>query len=1393
MKISSKLLKILTISAAGVVVVSTAAGVMLGSYSSYLEYYNKKMDYISEQKYLNSLPLELLSIDAELKDNVYYYDNGRANPVVDDFQVTAHFTEKGKNFDSILMSSDYSITVPSDFATNGGKIGVSYTFTPEDSGSSETESDTSEEGPKEVTKTTEVDVSLTAVKISYLTLVENPYRVYYSDEMPFDKEGMSVKVTYNDGSYKIVDTSLLNVETNGNLTVDTVAAKVSYKEGDTTIYLDVPVSVDSASEYSDGTIISISAEGDVVINEGETIETASNNIKVRAKYANGNRLILSSDEYTITSNIAEASFQKNCILTIALKDSSVSTKFAATTGNLKNASNTHTGGTVTEEEGYINGSKEKVTSTVVTGATSYEYSVDLTYVAKASFVVRLANLADEDISLGENIVLNVNDIDIPLSNSVKLTGTKGLYDLTDISLPALVFKSGTNNIKVTINDDVKDKIAVNSFNMFTKYDGIIYSSMDEYMGAVAKSGSTFDATLDRIVDWNSTNGKYNHGLCTDGTYIYGTFTNYESLRGMWIKKFDKDGNLLATSAKTDSLFKEACAGISYYDGKLFLFKDGGGYAHINVADFVDGASFTVDSDTSLLPFEGFESKTIRDVYFSPSYQKFAVLEGSTITTFDKNFKKIKSFNPSITGNYGNIMRMSGSSEYILVNYSANSIYTPAVAVYDYDGNRAGQFIVPNDEENIGVEEYSLNLSGTNTQGLTYLDGVFYYSMICFGQSSITDSNTIFSAKVKEVSDRIESKFTFGEYISACADQYEISTSASPVAGTIGAVGDDVTGYHMGMATDGKYIYASKNTGGNGNSVLYKIDPETWQVVEKSATFSTQLPEGYTQSDDNSQIMVKDGKIYVVVYPDEDKCKVLSLETNKLNGGTPTLDSLPFEGKTSSRVRSFYYSDVTSQYAVIDDDRKLYFFDDNGDLAKEAITLKYGASKYPRSITGDDKYVYISYCANYQATLPIEVYTLNGEYIGTPEIPGISLGKKTNGKDDYGYNIQSMVCYKDNFYAGVCSWESGLSGLHIWKTSMDNTTFDNLPLKSIDVTLKTTRAITGQKTKDLVKKVVATLQDGKELKVNVDDCTFSSETITEGMTSFTICYKRVNVTKEKTFDIDVVRAGDSIGDYYVVNGSDNLNSQSFTTYDNDTLANASSYGMGGVYHDGYIYYSKCNGETKNAATVYKVDAITNEVKKSISVSHTNFNGDGERLFVKDSNLYLVVNQNVNEIYKIAISDFENDGASFIQVTDGSDVITKIKSGAIDIKYNDVTNQYAVLKSGALIITDGSGNQTSTTKISSIKLTSGKSTSPKNIFADDYYVYVAFGGNNQEQIPVNIYAWDGTLVGTIYFGIELTLSNKDYNIQSVFYNGTDLYGVVCSWGGNKNGLVKLNLSL
>ncbi len=995
------IVKLIAVIAAVVALMVTAVVEMTTSYAEYKVYYDALMAQKEYDKYLESLPFTFEGISVEVNDNVTYYATGKAMPKKDDFVVTAHFSEKGKQTNTILSSNEFELYIPSDFSTNGGKVTVKYVYQPE-------KAEDATEDPRPIIKTSEVELTLSPVVLTDIKLVSNPYRVYYSDEMSFDADGIELLATFNCGETAKLNASDIKVVNDGNLTAGTESVKVSYTSADVTLEVDVPVTVMSADEYDKGDIIGIRAEGDVFVKNGQVISDLEPTI--RATYDNGNRLLISSDEYTVSSNVETANFFNNCILSVALKENPII--------------NCRTSATViveAEAEDATAFGGEKVTVGSATAMESFVSGNTLTFlinsneVAKGKAFLKIANNSSNAVNLGELVTLTVNGKVCLISGTAVIPA--GNYYFVDCDLPDIIFNKGDNVIRLSFNDMTGANIVIDKLVIETEYDGVVFSNMDEYLINNMEQNINPDFIVDKIIDFHTVpNGTYIHGMCTDGTYVYATRTVYSSkLRALLVTKHRADNfELVATSPRTAAGAKEANAGITYYDGKIIVY-------------FEDGTEWAIDSslegqwtEYTDFTFEGLDGVGLRDVYYNNETQHFAVLAGSNISIFSKDMKFVKSF-ATAKESGGNIMRMSGSSDYLYVVFSKDGAYQPIVHMYSWSGEFIGRVVIPNGADVVGSD---VNLAKSNVQGMVAMNDDLYFAFLRFAQGNgIPDGVAIIKASYPQIEGPLTYKLTVGEYIDACISNGEASNvTARPSFGSNGRI--DVEGnYAMGGVSDGEYIYLSVNTLNNHYTIISKYNPVTNEVVAESVSVTAA-----TEAGDNSKIFIKDGVLYCIVRDGS----MYSIELRTFNGDKCDLikSSLSF-AKYGTAVAATW-NDYAGRFAVVTNDKKLHILNEDLSAINADIALKNGSAS-PSSITSDDKYIYVSYKAS--ANVPVDVYTWDGEKVGSFTITGFGMG------EDVSYNVQSIFFHNGQMHATVCSWTKGYQAYFDWIVDIDQSVLD----------------------------------------------------------------------------------------------------------------------------------------------------------------------------------------------------------------------------------------------------------------------------------------------------------------------------------------------------------------
>ncbi len=1011
---TKKILSIVSIALAVIVVGVTWASVMLSSKSTYDEYYKQAIAEKEQKKYLNSLPLELKGISAELAEGKEYFTDGLASPKNEDLVVTAHFTEKGKDFDKYLRSDAYDMTVAEDFAEKGGKIGVSYTFIPEKK--NETDPD-----PEPTVKTAEVEVKLTKVALKELRLEKTPYRIYYSDAMKFDTDGMSCIAVYNNGREAVVPADKLAVESNGNLKAGAETATVSYTLEDVKKTLEVPVTVVKAADYTDGEVLSIVADGESVsVKEGAMLSSVT--LPVRATYDNGNRLLLKDGDYTVTGNTEKATFANNCVLTCALKENaSVVCKTAAKVVYEKEAEETTvTGAEIAEENGV------KAVKNFADNA-KLSFKVNSSSLAKGKFTVRIKNLASEEVNLGDALSLTVNGASYYVSKTLKAAGGA---DYAYYTLPSTVLYTGDNAISLSVKAGAK--IAIDKFLYETRYEGSFYSSVGEYIA----NNETPNLSVTKAVEWNNVQKAYMHGICSDERYIYGACTGWSAgKRAILVKKYDPEtGSLIAFSAPTAAESSEDFAGIAYIDGKVITFMS-------------DGTKYCIDSSLTGsweeykgISFKDYENTPIYDAAYVAKNQTYVLrTSAGQATLFNKAGEKkgVVSFD-SEAGCF--LKRISVSGDYIYAVYSNNGKYQPIVRAYDYSGKLVRRFVVSYDLTGV-LGTVITNPANTNVQGMVVINDSIYFSVLKFSTANGGDQHAILKADYPEITDKLEVKLTYGEYVAATAAAGKTGTVKATCATTsLDVFAKTIPGYSMGIASDGKYFYLATNGGGNTTAVMYKVDPATYEVVARTTTFTT----GTEEAGDNARLFIKDGVLYCI--PSAQKPDVLyGVKLDEFVGTAvkPTEYKFPLDGV--STAKSVVYNESAGRYAFCEWQTEsngwgsaLNIYGADGKAIKTGIALGYTGMK-ASAVTADDKYVYVSYCVNNQAEVPVDVFDWDGNKVATMSFTGVSLGM--NGATPYNFNVQAITVINGDIYASVCTWDGGKSYYYIFKTNVDMSVFD----------------------------------------------------------------------------------------------------------------------------------------------------------------------------------------------------------------------------------------------------------------------------------------------------------------------------------------------------------------
>ena len=460
--------------------------------------------------------------------------------------------------------------------------------------------------------------------------------------------------------------------------------------------------------------------------------------------------------------------------------------------------------------------------------------------------------------------------------------------------------------------------------------------------------------------------------------------------------------IVATAPLSADASCETNAGITYYDGKIIIF-------------YNDGTEWAIDpsltgewTEYTGFAFEGTEGVAIRDVYYNNETQQFAVLTGTRITVYGKDMKPVSVFDAQTKTNGLYITRMTATSDYIYVGFTKDGVYNPTIQMYDWSGNYIGKIVINN----------SNSLTKTNIQGFAFVNGDLVIAQIRWD----TKGSGILKATYPKVDADLDLKLTVGEYVSASIDAgTSVGATASPYNGGGVSVGGI---YAMDGVYDGEYLYVSMCGTSNLTTTISKIDPATLNVIGETVTFVPAEVSG-----DNSRIFLKDGKLYCIIRDGS----MFEIETDSLNGVACNVTKSALSFAQYGTAFDAAWCEETGKFALITTDSKLHILNENLSASVKNITLKNG-SLAPTSVCADGKFIYVNYKnGNNKTVNSVDVYTWDGEKVGSFDISGFTLGTDVN------FNVQGIFFVDGELHATVCSWDTGYMKYHDWIVNINEET------------------------------------------------------------------------------------------------------------------------------------------------------------------------------------------------------------------------------------------------------------------------------------------------------------------------------------------------------------------
>ncbi len=1032
-----KIEKISILCAFGALIITLGA-IPLGSYLGYKNYVDRinNANTSSANKPSTEIPSDpvLIGIEARLKDGVGFYDNGKANPSKDDFNVVGIYSiGKDKNIEENLSDKQYEMTVPENFNINGGTI----TF-------------------KHGDFTFDFVAKLEKVKPVKLEFTSDPYIVTYQEGEQFNKDGVMGNIIYNDGSTKEFNSSWLGIENKNNLTTNDKNVRLSYTIDGVTVYGEIEIKVLSKTEFSNGELIKLTSTGDSYIEDGNSL--ASVETEVRAVYKSNNKLLISNEDLEIANSSNIAKFGKEEVLYVnsksnadaALKISPYISKTIdlATIGTLKNGkqySMSNKTFTLENNVTYLDGFKsDDVLTFNVNSSNSCKTRIILDvaneYIVKNSD----ATYTSKDLYLNNVIDLFVNSKEAKVNDSVIINGIGEFTDLDKgsnvyqkIIIDNIGLRKGNNNIQIRFKEqecknylNVSPSFKLKDLKLATKGFKESYQ-LGEYILACKNEQYIPNYTIETYdkISIKSQVGNYIQGSCVIGDYVYYLVASGGNQSGALVKYNIITGEKVKESAKitlNDGLNWDAenVGNLAYFNNLIYVTK-------------VDGTLITVNPDTFEIdmsptnPFKDVPNTEKILAMESNKYEReYAVVLESTITGmerqyiqfFNSKFEKIDGKNTDLEKVNGYKFQMTYSNDkFIYALYSTNGTHELKVIMYDWNGSKVQEISIKGGSDTLGVGE------SDNLQNMFEYNGDLYIGCLIWGSGYSKIYKIQFDTSMLNVTTQLN----FGEYLSKCQElgvEAKINYS-SPVFSNHQMYGASMP---QGMCTDGENIYIGYTSDGNISAYVEKYDLATNKTIatsEKIKCIAAGDSWGYQTA---GNVCYAEGKILVTTV-DQGlvtlNADTLKVEETKINFKAPSGNEI---------VTGISYNSIEKKYVVSYSTNKSFVFDASGNLVCELAKGTTDETLQYQSTTSNNDYIYQTFGKDGTYAVTINVFDWTGKFVTSLSMDTKDQENKL-GTNQYG-SVQCVFEHKEKTYLLVMQWNESKGGF-LYQLNFDYT---NIP-------------------------------------------------------------------------------------------------------------------------------------------------------------------------------------------------------------------------------------------------------------------------------------------------------------------------------------------------------------
>ncbi|GEM_PF-2023120 len=1091
-----KLIGAISLASIGVIV---AGSLPLSSYIQYQNYLagidvagNKSTDSANENDKGSNIVEQnvLVSITAKLKDGVRYFDNYRAEPKKDDFDVVATYQKGSVTEEETIYGDQFEMVVPENFRTEGGVITFSFKG-----------------------KSAQLAIELVKVALETIKVTKKPYIIYYKEGEKLQIDGIQFQAYNNDGSEAKVDANQI-VADEHELVAGQKEGFVALK-GNPEVKGSFPITVVSSEDYDQGKIVSVEVtDGDPILKEGQKIsEIDFSDTELTAVYSCGNRRPVNPSDLDVSGGDKAVAFGdkvfayvkdkkggKNSKLEVQIVkelplDSNISLigfekKSNQTTYMRKND------GSIAESE-----NSDILSATDVAGEKKVVVKFDSAYFIKADMTIDVAfsnpqatssgylsssKVANKEFSLKVNGIFKTIKKDVVTKEVSDPDKNKASMIFQTLNLKEIDLNKGENTLELSLIGEDSGSISLKSLSLGAKGESPLYD-FPEYQATKTlvkeNSGSIDDIKYTAFNDKKKCTG-YNTNVSgekkltslyssfIDGGYYYTYMGSFDGTQSGFVKyELDSLEPVLYQEVHkwTDGKENWGLLGdITDIDEDRFAFISSTNLSKTQEILFYNKSNLKPTGEKVEVNFDW--ELNAKGLSYNKSLERFAVYAGNETRFFSNDgtfLYKRGEFSwgtiPSYTDGEGKVLNgdvsgLSGNDDFIIATTYTTNTYKYKMCVIDWEGNEL--YSMPESEDSCYTfDEKSSTLSWEywefgdpkylpwqNRMNQVIMDGDEAYLVGCKYYTGFFLLKPKFSASFYK---RVDTSI-LGGYVEKASSEKKtpnytssLSNNGKQIIFNVPNPNDKTQQLEMKhisstvecngeiyasySSADGKWACIAKLTETNG---IFEVEKHS-EAVELLETEGN----GWFKT---NQIFVKDDVIGLV---NSWKGTIINFDSETLERSDKGITS--FEG-INGKINLVSYNPDKKRYAVLLENNDLYVADEDGKaLGGPILNVSKPEDTTPadnppdvllRQISTDSDYIYFLYGQDGCLHTWINIVDWEGNKIGTASIP-------LNGKIDANNIRPESFFVKDGSLYVSVRVEFKNDGQYIYKVDLDQSIFD----------------------------------------------------------------------------------------------------------------------------------------------------------------------------------------------------------------------------------------------------------------------------------------------------------------------------------------------------------------